>query len=49
MDASLIDIAPDSLEREDLCCIIRKKPGHPGIGSKKRWLADRLRDAARRA
>lgn len=44
MDASLIDIAPDSLEREDLCCIIRKKPGHPGIESKKRWLADRLRE-----
>ncbi len=49
MDVSLIDLDPDELDREDLCCIIRKKSGHPGIESKKRWLADRLRDAARRA
>ena len=28
MDVSLIDLDPDELDREDLCCIIRKKSGH---------------------
>ena len=35
-------LAPDNLDAEHLCCIIRSKVRHPGVEAKRRWLADRL-------
>ena len=29
-DVDFVDLAPENLESEHLCCIIRKKP-HPGV------------------
>ena len=31
MDAEFIDLTPENIEDEHLCCIIRTKKGHPGI------------------
>ena len=36
-----IELSPENLERESLCCIERKKP-HPGVEAKRAWLRDRL-------
>lgn len=37
-----INITPENLANEHLCCIIRSKKSHPGIDAKREWLADRL-------
>lgn len=37
----LVDLTPENLESEHLCCIIRKKP-HPGVEAKRSWLKERL-------
>ncbi len=42
MDADFINLTPDNLAEEHLCCIIRSKKPHPGIAAKKQWLAGRL-------
>ena len=42
MDAEFINLTPENLADEHICCIIRSKKPHPGIDAKKRWLADRL-------
>lgn len=36
-----VELTPETLESEHLCCIIRKKP-HPGVEAKRRWLKKRL-------
>ena len=36
-----VEITPETLESEHLCCIIRKKP-HPGVEAKRQWLKERL-------
>ena len=43
MSDPFITLTPENLEREQLCCIIRSKP-HPGVETKRAWLADRLRE-----
>ena len=43
MSDPFITLTPENLEREQLCCIIRSKP-HPGVETKRTWLADRLRE-----
>ncbi len=41
MDTEFINLTPENLSDEHLCCIIRAK-SHPGIDAKRAWLADRL-------
>lgn len=42
MNAEWIDLTPENLAREHLCCIIREKKPHPGVEAKRAWLAQRL-------
>ncbi len=42
MDAEFINLTPENLEKEHLCCIIRSKKPHPGVEEKRQWLAKRL-------
>lgn len=42
MAAELIDLTPENLANEHLCCIIRTKKPHPGVEAKRKWLAGRL-------
>lgn len=37
-----IDLTGENITEAPLACIIRKKPGHPGIEAKRAWLAERL-------
>ena len=42
MAAELIDLTPENLANEHLCCIIRTKKPHPGVEAKRKWIAGRL-------
>ena len=42
MSDSFIDITPENIASEHLCCIIRTKKPHPGVETKRAWLRDRL-------
>ncbi len=42
MDTDFINLTPENLSSEHLCCIIRSKKIHPGIEAKRQWLASRL-------
>ncbi|MDL2245151.1 N-acetyltransferase [Parabacteroides sp. OttesenSCG-928-J18] len=42
MNADFINITPENIADEHLCCIIRSKVIHPGIEAKQQWLANRL-------
>jgi GNAT superfamily N-acetyltransferase len=42
--AEFINLTPENLVDEHLCCIIRSKKFHPGIAAKKQWLAERLHE-----
>ena len=42
MDAAFINITPENIADEHLCCIIRSKTRHPGVEAKRQWLSDRL-------
>ena len=44
MDGHFIDLTPENLADEHLCCIIRSKKPHPGVEAKRQWLAERLRE-----
>ena len=44
MDAEFINLTPENLAAEHLCCIIRSKKPHPGVEAKRQWLADRLKE-----
>ena len=39
-----LDLTPENLENEHLCCIIRSKKPHPGVEAKRQWLANRLKE-----
>ncbi len=39
-----INLTPDNIEDEHLCCIIRSKKIHQGIESKRKWLSERLKE-----
>lgn len=43
-EAEFINLTPENLADEHLCCIIRSRKVHPGIESKKQWLSDRLKE-----
>lgn len=42
MPTDFINLTPENLEGEHLCCIIRTKKPHPGVEAKRQWLAERL-------
>ena len=44
MSAELINLTPENLAQEHLCCIIRTKKPHPGLEAKRQWLAARLKE-----
>lgn len=44
MDGEFINVTPDNLADEHLCCIIRSRKPHEGVEAKRRWLAERLRE-----
>lgn len=44
MDTQFINLTPENLAGEHLCCIIRSKKPHPGVEAKRQWLSDRLRE-----
>ena len=40
----LLESAAENLAEEHLCCIIRSRKAHPGVETKRRWLAERLKE-----
>lgn len=44
MKADFINLTPENLVHEHLCCIIRSKKFHPGIEAKRQWLSERLQE-----
>jgi len=44
MDVDFINLTPENLADEHLCCIIRSKKPHPGVEAKRQWLSDRLKE-----
>ena len=44
MSMDLINLTPENLAGEHVCCIIRSQKLHPGIEAKKKWLAARLKE-----
>ena len=44
MEQECINLTPDNLASEHLCCIIRSKKPHPGVEAKREWLAQRLQE-----
>ena len=42
MCADYLNLTPDNLADEHLCCILRSTKSHPGIEAKRQWLSDRL-------
>ncbi|MEG1461014.1 MAG: GNAT family N-acetyltransferase [Oscillospiraceae bacterium] len=42
MSDDFINLTPENLAAEHLCCIIRSKKPHPGVEDKRQWLAQRL-------
>ena len=39
MEKEFINLTPENLDGEHLCCIIRSRKPHPGVEAKRRWLA----------
>ena len=39
MKADFVDVTPENLANEQLCCIVRTKKPHPGVEGKRQWLA----------
>lgn len=37
-----INLTPENIANEHLCCIIRSRTKHPGVEAKRAWLRDRL-------
>lgn len=44
MCADFINLTPENLVNQHLCCIIRSKKPHQGIDAKRQWLSDRLNE-----
>lgn len=42
MEPQFINLTPQNLADEHLCCIIRSRKPHPGVEAKRQWLSDRL-------
>ena len=44
METEFINLTPENLATEHLCCLIRSKKPHPGIDAKRQWLAHQLQE-----
>ena len=44
MDEVFVNLTPENLAQEQLCCIVRSKKAHPGVEAKRAWLAARLKE-----
>ena len=44
MEGAFVNLTPENLDQEHLCCIIRSKKPHPGVEAKRQWLSDRLKE-----
>ena len=44
MNTDYLNLTPENLAGEHLCCIIRSKKAHHGIDAKRQWLSDRLNE-----
>ena len=44
MNTEFVNLTPENLGNEHLCCIIRSKKPHRGIDAKRQWLSDRLKE-----
>lgn len=44
MNIDFINLTPQNLSTEHLCCIIRSKKPHPGVEAKREWLSARLEE-----
>ncbi len=44
MCADFVNLTPENLAGEHLCCIIRSKKPHPGVEAKRQWLSERLKE-----
>ena len=44
MNADYINLTPENLAHEHLCCIIRSRKPHPGVEAKRQWLSERLQE-----
>lgn len=44
LNADFINLTPENLASEHLCCIIRSKKLHPGVEAKREWLSKRLEE-----
>lgn len=44
MNADFINLTPENIAHEHLCCIIRSKKPHPGVEAKRQWLSERLKE-----
>ncbi|MDV0446153.1 hypothetical protein MmiAt1_17710 [Methanimicrococcus sp. At1] len=42
MNTNFVNLTPENLADEHLCCIIRSKKPHPGVEAKREWLSARL-------
>ena len=42
--SEFINLTPENLPDQHLCCIIRTKKPHPGVEAKRAWLAQRLKE-----
>lgn len=42
MNTNFVNLTPENIANEHLCCIIRSKKSHPGIEAKREWLSERL-------
>lgn len=44
MEEEFVNVTLENVDREHLCCIIRKKQAHKGIEAKRTWLANRIQE-----
>lgn len=44
METEFINLTPQNLTNEHLCCIIRSKKSHQGVEAKRQWLSERLQE-----
>lgn len=44
MEPGWINLTPENVAEEHLCCIIRSKKPHPGVEAKRAWLSERLKE-----
>jgi GNAT superfamily N-acetyltransferase len=44
MENEFINLTPENIADEHLCCIIRSMKPHPGVEAKRKWLFERLKE-----